>query len=111
MAKLAAERLEPGMVLARPVMNKNGMIMLGEGAELNDSLIEKIRDMGIESVHVQGMSQPDVPLEALLAALDARVLTCGEGSPDGHDQAAHEGAYRRALCLRSTQRRSAAASS
>lgn len=72
MAKLAAERLEPGMVLARPVMNKNGMIMLGEGAELNDSLIEKIRDMGIESVHVKGMSQPDVPLEALLAALDTR---------------------------------------
>ena len=72
MAKLAAERLEPGMVLARPVMNKSGMIMLGEGTELTDNLIEKIRDMGIESVHVQGMSQPDVPLEALLAALDAR---------------------------------------
>jgi hypothetical protein len=60
------------MVLAKPVMNKSGMIMLGEGTELNDSLIEKIRDMGIESVHVQGMSQPDVPLEELLAALDAR---------------------------------------
>ena len=72
MAKLATERLEPGMVLARPVMNKSGMIMLGEGTELTDNLIEKIRDMGIESVHVQGMSQPDVPLEALLAALDAR---------------------------------------
>jgi hypothetical protein len=72
LAKLAAERLEPGMVLARPVMNKNGMVMLGEGAELNDSLIEKIRDMGIENVHIQGMSQPDVPLEALLAALDTR---------------------------------------
>ena len=72
MAKLAAERLEPGMVLARPVMNKNGMTMLGEGAELTDSLIEKIRDMGIESVHVQGMSQPDIPMEALLAVLDAR---------------------------------------
>jgi hypothetical protein len=72
LAKLAAERLEPGMVLARPVMNKSGMIMLGEGTELTDNLIEKIRDMGIESVHVQGMSQPDVPLEALLAALDAR---------------------------------------
>ena len=72
MAKLSTERLEPGMVLARPVMNKSGMIMLGEGTELTDNLIEKIRDMGIESVHVQGMSQPDVPLEALLAALDAR---------------------------------------
>jgi hypothetical protein len=72
LAKLAAERLEPGMVLAKPVMNKSGMIMLGEGMELNDSLIEKIHDMGIESVHVQGMSQPDVPMEALLAALDAR---------------------------------------
>jgi hypothetical protein len=72
LAKLAAERLEPGMVLARPVMNKSGMIMLGEGTELTDNLIEKIRDMGIEGVHVQGMSQPDVPLEALLAALDAR---------------------------------------
>lgn len=72
MAKLAAERLEPGMVLAKPVMNKSGMIMLGEGMELNDSLIEKIHDMGIESVHVQGTSQPDVPLDALLAALDAR---------------------------------------
>jgi hypothetical protein len=60
------------MVLARPVVNKNGLVMLREGTELNDFLIAKIRDMEIPGVYVQGMTQPDMPREEALALLCRR---------------------------------------
>jgi hypothetical protein len=60
------------MVLAKPVVNKNGLVMVSEGTELNDSLIEKIREMDVPGVYVRGMTQPDTPKEDMLALLDKR---------------------------------------
>ncbi|NLW34177.1 hypothetical protein [Syntrophorhabdus aromaticivorans] len=72
MSKTVIGSLEPGMVLAKPVVNKGGLVMIGEGTELNDSLIEKIREMGVSSVHIRGITQPDMPKEEMLALLDKR---------------------------------------
>lgn len=71
-SKTVIGSLEPGMVLAKPVVNKGGLVMIGEGTELNDSLIEKIREMGGSSVHIRGITQPDMPKEEMLALLDKR---------------------------------------
>ncbi|OPY71459.1 MAG: hypothetical protein A4E62_01242 [Syntrophorhabdus sp. PtaU1.Bin002] len=71
-SKTAVDSLKPGMVLAKPVVNKNGLVMVSEGTELNDSLIGKIREMDVPGVYVRGMTQPDTPKEDMLALLDKR---------------------------------------
>jgi len=60
------------MKLAKPVENSGGMVLLGENTELTVELIDKIKNMGIDSVYIQGMSKPSVPVEVLLAELDER---------------------------------------
>jgi lipoate synthase len=72
MSKLALDMLEAGMRLAKPVENSSGMVLLGENTELTVELIEKIKDMGIDSVYIQGMSKPSVPIEVMLSELDER---------------------------------------
>ena len=75
MAKIALDKLESGMKLAKPVENSSGMVLLGENTELTVELIDKIKDMGIDSVFIQGMSKPSVPIEVMLSDLDGRFKT------------------------------------
>jgi hypothetical protein len=72
MPKIPVAKLEPGMRLARPVTAKNGMVMLGEGTELSETRIERIRDMAIVSVFVEGPSVQAIPKEEAIADLEAR---------------------------------------
>ena len=72
MPKISVSSLEPGMKLAKPITAKNGMVMLGEGTELTETWIERIRDMEIASVFVEGPPVQAVPKEEALANLDAR---------------------------------------
>jgi hypothetical protein len=60
------------MKLAKPVTNKNGLVMLAEDTELTATLIDKISDLDIAGVFIQGMTQPDIPMEEMLAGLDKR---------------------------------------
>jgi hypothetical protein len=75
MSKIALDKLESGMKLAKPVENSSGMVLLGENTELTVELIDKIKDMGIDSVYIQGMTKPSVPVEVMLSDLDARFKT------------------------------------
>jgi len=72
MLRISNEKLTPGMVLAKPLMGKNGMVLLGEGTELTDRWIDRIQDMQLEGIFVEGTSEPLVPLDEVIAALDAR---------------------------------------
>ena len=72
MSKIMPDKLEPGMKLLRPVMNASGMVLLGEGTELTAKLVEKIRGIGVDSVFVQGVSQPSMPREEALKAIEER---------------------------------------
>jgi hypothetical protein len=74
-AKIALDKLKSGMKLAKPVENSSGMVLLGENTELTVELIDKIKDMGIDSVFIQGMSKPSVPIEVMLSDLDGRFKT------------------------------------
>jgi hypothetical protein len=71
-SKIVLDKLEAGMKLAKPVENTSGMVLLGENTELTVELIDKIKDMGIDSVYIQGMSKPSVPIEVMLSDLDDR---------------------------------------
>ncbi len=72
MAKVPLAKLVPGMVLSKPVLNRNGLVMLGEGTELTQALIDKILQMDTAGVDIKGYSQPSVPQEEMLARLDGR---------------------------------------
>jgi hypothetical protein len=71
MPRIPVDKLEPGMKLVKPVM-RGEMILLGEGTELNDNWIQKIKDMEIATVYVDGPSQMSVPKDEMMAQLDKR---------------------------------------
>ena len=81
MIKIQADKLLPGMQLAKPVMNKAGMVLLGEGTELTETWIRRIQDMELgEAVCVEGKIEMEVPLEEMIAALEKRFRT-SHGNP------------------------------
>jgi len=71
MPRIPVDKLEPGMKLKKPVM-RGSMVLLGEGTELNDNWIQKIKDMEIGSVYIDGPSQMSVPKDEMMAQLDKR---------------------------------------
>jgi len=72
MAKMPVSALKPGMKLAKPIVNDAGMILLGEGSWLTDTLIERLLNMNIGSVYVEGTASLGKSKEEMLAELDAR---------------------------------------
>ncbi|MEN6375176.1 MAG: hypothetical protein ABFD75_10415 [Smithella sp.] len=72
MPRIPVDKLKPGMKLAKPVTAKNGMVMLGEGTELSETWIERIRDMDISSIYVDGPPVQTLSKEEALANLEAR---------------------------------------
>lgn len=72
MPKIPVSSLKPGMKLSKPVTNDAGMILLGEGTELTNALIERLENMNVGSVSIEGAAVPQKPLEEMLSELDAR---------------------------------------
>jgi len=68
------------MKLARPITAKSGMVMLGEGTELSDMWIERIRDMNIASVFIEGPPIQTISKEEALSHLEERFSQV-EGKP------------------------------
>ncbi|HPL62648.1 MAG TPA: hypothetical protein PK587_02675 [Syntrophales bacterium] len=72
MPKIPVDKVEPGMKLVKPVLNKSGMVLLAEGTELTEVWIERLHNMGIEQIHVEGQSKPLAPKEQVLEELSLR---------------------------------------
>jgi hypothetical protein len=70
--KVTVNNLKPGMKLSKPVVNEAGMILLGEGTEITDALIERLQNMNVSSVFVEGASKSQKPKEDAMAEIDAR---------------------------------------
>jgi hypothetical protein len=49
--RIAVSDLQAGMVVAKPIMNDGGMVMLSEGTTLTDSLISRLGKM-METAYV-----------------------------------------------------------
>jgi hypothetical protein len=71
-AKVPVERLKPGMKVAKPVVNDNGMILFGAGTVLSDALIERLTTMGIAAIDIEGAAKKERPKKEMLAELDMR---------------------------------------
>ncbi len=78
MPKMRAENLQPGMKLAKPIIGKNGMTLLGEGTELTERWIDNLKDMNVDGIYVEGPSEQAVPLDEALAGLEGRFATVGD---------------------------------
>ncbi len=70
MPKVNPSGLEPGMITARSVVNANGMVLLGENTELTAELIDKIKNMNVDSVYIHGTIKPATSREELLAEVN-----------------------------------------
>lgn len=72
MPRVPIDKIKPGMKLSRPIVNEMDVVLIGEGVELTDTLIKRIRDMGISSVYIEGISKPKKSKEEMLRELNER---------------------------------------
>jgi hypothetical protein len=48
------ERLEPGMVLAEPIFNRFGQVLLNKGVQISDRHLNVLKTWGIPKVLIEG---------------------------------------------------------
>ena len=74
MKRVVIHELVPDMVLARPVTNANGLPIGAAGTSLNAALIERLRQMELPSIYVEGddLDVGGKTLEELEVELDHR---------------------------------------
>ncbi|MCX8028356.1 MAG: hypothetical protein N3A62_10980 [Thermodesulfovibrionales bacterium] len=72
MAKVPVTNLKAGMKLIKPVVNEAGMVMLGEGTVLTDQMINKINNMNIAAVFVEGSQQRTKSKEETIKEIEER---------------------------------------
>jgi HD-GYP domain-containing protein (c-di-GMP phosphodiesterase class II) len=63
MKSTTAYALQPGQTLAVPVLNQNGIIMLGAGTRLTEKYIERLLHMKIKEVYVEEDISAQVEIE------------------------------------------------
>lgn len=54
MQKVPIELAKPGMVLAKTINNETGMALCGEGTELTDIIIERLKRMNVTHLTLKG---------------------------------------------------------
>ncbi len=54
MQKIPINLAREGMVLEKPVMRDNGMVLVGEGTEITPKLVQRLENMGISKIVVKG---------------------------------------------------------
>ncbi len=76
MGKVSIDNLEIGMVLATDVLDRNGRMLLGAGAELNQKHLTIFHTWGVVEADIAGIDYadteptlpPEIDIEALAAA-------------------------------------------
>lgn len=54
------DRVESGQIVARTIFQENGSVLLGEGVELNNRYIERLRNLGIDYLFVEDGKTDDI---------------------------------------------------
>ncbi len=70
MKPVTIKNAKSGMILARAVENASGMILYGKGMKLTIPIIEKLNSLNIDSVYVEGKSEPRLSKERYLDIVD-----------------------------------------
>ncbi|OGW03119.1 MAG: hypothetical protein A2Z59_13580 [Nitrospinae bacterium RIFCSPLOWO2_02_39_17] len=76
MQKIPLNLAKPGMRLAKAVLNEKGLVLCGEGVELNDALISRLSNLNINKITVEGhpvdTGAEEKPLDEQLQDLEKR---------------------------------------
>jgi hypothetical protein len=74
MKRMVLHELLPEMILAKPVTNANGLPIVAAGTILDPALIERLRQLSLPSVYVEGddLDSSGKTLEELETELDHR---------------------------------------
>ena len=77
MQTIPLEKAAEGMILAKPIVRGNGVVLMGEGVELNKQLIERLKGLDITKVTVKGRplgGEDEKSVEVLIAELEERFV-------------------------------------
>ena len=75
MQKIPLEKAAEGMILDKPIVRGNGVVLMGEGTELNEQLIERLKSLDIAKITVKGQplgGEDEKSVEVLIAELEER---------------------------------------
>lgn len=75
MQKIPLDKATEGMILAKPIARENGVVLMGEGTELNQQIIERLKSLDIQKITVQGRplgGDDEKSVELLCAELEER---------------------------------------
>ena len=61
MRRIPLQETVPGMVLAKPITNPAGLVVVAAGVILDEALIARLEQMGKSAVYVGGSSAEDTP--------------------------------------------------
>ena len=61
MRRLPLLEATPGMVLAKPIMNSGGLVVVAAGVILDETLIARLEQMGKSAIYVGGSSAEGTP--------------------------------------------------
>lgn len=79
MQKIPLSMAREGMVLAKPVVRENGVVLMGEGTQLSAQLIERLAGLEIPKIVVKGRpidtGAAEKTLSELLEDVEARFST------------------------------------
>ena len=80
MQKIPLKRAMPGMKLAKPVINENGVVLIGTGIELTEGIINTLERKEIDRVVVEGspLGETGKPPEERIDELNARFRNVGD---------------------------------
>lgn len=68
---------EPGMRLAKPIFNEEGIVLLGAHVELNSSLINRLGQLGVDFVYIEDAVTEDVVVNDPISD-ETRIRALGE---------------------------------
>lgn len=71
MRRVVIEALTPGMILAKPVTNAAGLVVLPSGAALDEGTLPHLQRLGVDAVFIEGA--PDDAGGKTLAELEAEL--------------------------------------
>lgn len=66
MRKVQIGMVKPGDRVAKPIFQENGNVLLGDGVELNDRYIDRLRNLGIDFLFIEdGLTEDIIPEDTI----------------------------------------------
>ncbi len=67
MIRIGVDKLKSGMIVGYPIMREDGVVFVKDGVVLNDTLINRLKKLGFESIYIRDSRFPDIDLEEVIS--------------------------------------------